>query len=377
MVPPMTTHPTRHRLRLLAAAAVSTVIAVPLVASSASAGGAAPSLPSISPTAFAAGGTGQTLPDDVTSMGGDIFVTFQNGVPTTGAASTGPQDSTIVEFDHAGHEVTTWSLKGRCDGLTADPAHHRILATVNEDLNSYFAVIRPGDPAPKTYTYSPSPAEGAGPNGGTDSITLGPDGTIYVAHSNPDPSAGNTAALYTVDLDGSTAQLARVFGVADPATDAVSGQPVTLALTDPDSNRYIPKHDPVFGGSILQDSQGDGQIIIVTHPGTKHQALLRLVLSNAENSTQPTIDDMVEVTGPGTLYVVDQGADTISAIDTTGFAPGTIVIAQPLDSGNAGQLGILDPATGVITHFSATFNSPKGLLFVPSHHQHGDGEGDD
>jgi hypothetical protein len=88
---------------------------------------------------------------------------------------------------------------------------------------------------------------------------------------------------------------------------------------------------------------------------------------------QPTIDDLVEVTGPGTLYVVDQGAGTIQTIDTSGFAPGTIVVAQPLDSGNSGQLGVLDPVTGVITHFSNTFNSPKGLLFVPGERGH---EGD-
>jgi hypothetical protein len=68
--------------------------------------------------------------------------------------------------------------------------------------------------------------------------------------------------------------------------------------------------------------------------------------------------------------VVDQGAGTLQTIDTSGFTPGTLVVAQPADSTTvpptAGQLGVLDPTTGVITHFSNTFNSPKGLVFVKS-----------
>jgi hypothetical protein len=354
-------------------AAISIGMAVPMAAGLA---GASPALPVITPQPFAAGATGQTLPDDITWLDGNVFVTFQNGVPSTGPGPTGPQNSTIVEFDRSGHQVATWSLRGRCDGLTADPARDQVLATVNEDANSYFATISPQNPPPATYTYQPSPEEAG--NGGTDSITIGPGGAIYIAHSNPSPTSPDTAALYEANLVGSTAQLTPVFEVDSTATDIVTGKSVQLALTDPDSNRYIPRDDPVFGGSILQDSQGDGQIVIVDHPGTAQQALRLLPLSNAENpGLQPTIDDMVEVTGPGTLYVVDQGADTIQTIDTSTFTPGTIVIAQPNDSGNVGQLGVLNPTTGAITHFSNTFNSPKGLLFIPRNHGQNDQGQDD
>jgi hypothetical protein len=347
---------------LIGVTALSVGLALPTATGPA---GASPSLPTLTLQRFAAGSSGQTLPDDITRLDGKIFVTFQNGVPSTGPGPTGPQDSTIVEFNRAGDEVATWSLSGRCDGLTADPARDLVIATVNEDANSYLATIRPGSPSPKVYSYQPSP-EAADGNGGTDSITIGPDDTIYVAHSNPSPTAPDTAALYKVQLSGTTAELTTVFRVDSTATNT-SGVSAPLALTDPDSNRYIPRDDPVFGGSILQDSQGDGEIVIVDHPGTDRQSLRLLTLSNAENPTlQPTIDDMVEVTGPGTLYVVDQGTGTIQTADTSGFAPGTIVVAQPNDSGNAGQLGVLDPTTGVITHFSNAFNSPKGLLFVPS-----------
>jgi hypothetical protein len=346
-------------------AALGVGLAVPAT-TAASTAGASSSLPAITLQPFAAGASGQTLPDDITRLDGKTFVTFQNGVPPTGPGPSGPQNSTVVEFGRSGNEIATWSLTGRCDGLTADPARDVVVATVNEDANSYLAIIRPDNPNPKLYTYQPSP-EAADGNGGTDSITIGPDDTIYVAHSNPSPTTPDTAALYKVQLQGTTAQLTSVFQVDSTATNITTGMSASLALTDPDSNRYIPRDSPVFGGSILQDSQGDGQIVVVDHPGTDRQSLRLLPLSNAENSTlQPTIDDMVEVTGPGTIYVVDQGAGTIQTIDTSGFAPGTIVIAQPNDSGNTGQLGVLDPSTGMITHFPNTFTSPKGLLFVPS-----------
>jgi hypothetical protein len=41
-----------------------------------------------------------SLPDDITALGGDIYVAFQNGVGPQGQASTtGNLDSTVVEFD--------------------------------------------------------------------------------------------------------------------------------------------------------------------------------------------------------------------------------------------------------------------------------------
>jgi hypothetical protein len=180
-----------------------------------------------------------------------------------------------------------------------------------------------------------------------------------------------TAAEYTLQLRGTTAYLTPFFHVDSPAIDVVTGKPVKLALTDPDSNRFVPAGSPVLSNSLLQVAQGDGQIVIERQPTSDRPERQRLLLTNAETpSLQPTIDDVAEVTGPGTLYVVDQGADTVQTIDTADFTPGTLVVAQPSDSTTTpptvGQLGILDPTTGVITHFPNTFNSPKGLVFVPA-----------
>jgi hypothetical protein len=359
-------------LQLASVGALCTLCAVPAYGAVAHAA----SLPTITPVPFAAGTSTEADPDDIAVLNGNLYVTYQNGVGPDGTPGTnGNTQSTIVEYSPTGATVATWSLTGRCDGLGADPANNRMLATINEDNNSSFAVITPGNPTPALYTYSPDPAQEAagesGPNGGTDSVVVGPDGTIYIAHSNPDPGVGNTAATYTAKLRGSTVDLTPLFGVQDPATDAVTDAALTLALTDPDSNLFVPPTAPVLGGTFIQDSQGDGKLIEVSDPHTPQQALKQLTLTNAETpALQPTIDDFVEITRPGTLYVVDQGADTVSTVDTSDIPVGSFVIAQPSDDtttpATVGQLGLLDPATGVITHFPNAFNSPKGLVFVPS-----------
>jgi len=366
--------------RASVAAAVVAAVALPVFTSTAS---AATVLPVITPVPFAAAAPGatpaQSKPDDVTVLDGHVFTPFQNGVGPNGEpTSGGVTQSTVAEYDAAGTQVATYLLTGRCDGLTADPVNHRVLASINEDSNSSLAVITPTTRTAAgtitSYTYSPSPTQTSSTDttahGGTDSLSLGPDGSVYVSHSNPNTGVAGTAAIYQVTLSGRTAALRTVLAVDAAATDAVTGQPVTLALTDLDSNRYIPGSAPVLPGTLLQVAQGDHQLLEVTAPGTPGQQVKQLTLTNAEpNTAPPTPDDIVEVTGPGTLYTVDQGAGTIQSIDTSGFTPGTLVVAQPADASTSpatpGRLGVLDPATGIITHFPNTFSSPKGLAFVP------------
>jgi hypothetical protein len=338
--------------------------------------------PTVHLSPFAVGAVGQSKPDDITRLDGLIYVSFQNNAGADG--SPAGSMSTIVAFNGRGKEVATWSVPGRADGLTADRFTRTIYASVNEDNNSSLFIITPGNPTPAHYTYSPNPSEiGAGEttsNGGTDSITIGSNGAVYVAHSNPDPGAGNTAAEYTISLSGTTATLTRVFGVQDPATVVGTGAVTTLNLTDPDSNRFIPKSAPVLPGTLIQDSQADSQLVFVHHPGTTMQSLSVLNLTNAagDPTVTPQLDDIVEVTGPGTLYVVDQANGTISSMNTKGITPGTLFVSQPApsagDLANTPDLGVVDPATGVVTHLGTGLASPKGLLFVP---QQDDRQGQD
>lgn len=363
------------RVGRLAACGACALAAVPALGGAAD---AATTLPNITPTPFVSGSStampAQNKPDDIVTLGGNIYVAYQNGVGADGTPPPGQNaQSTIVEYSPAGTTLQSWLAVGRVDGLAADALTGQVIATVNEDNNSSLYVVTPGNPGLDHYSYNPPPSEinrAAGettPNGGTDSVAVGPDGTIYIAHSNPDPGFPSTAATYVATLSGTTANLTPLFAVNATATDITTGQTVTLALTDPDSNRYVPAGSPVFGGSLIQVAQGDSQLVIVNRPNTSTQSLQRLTLTNAETpAVAPTVDDIIEIPGPGTLYSVDQGSGATQAISTSGFAPGTLVVAQPKDGGNAGQLGVVDPKTGVITHFANTFNSPKGLVFVPA-----------
>jgi hypothetical protein len=238
-------------------------------------------------------------------------------------------------------------------------------------------VITPGSATPiKHYDYSPSPAETGtdGTNGGTDAISVGPDGAVYIAHSNPDTTLAppnNTAAVYRLKLDDTTALLTRVFGVNDMAT-VVNPAPATpkkapLGLTDPDSNRFIPGR---AGGTLIQDAQADSKLVFVTHLKSSKPWLRQLSLTNATGpaSTTPQLDDITRVDGEGTLYAVDQLGGNIYAIDTRSIDPGTYIVSQPkpstTDLPNTPALGVVDIHTGVVTHIDTTLGSPKGLLFV-------------
>jgi hypothetical protein len=372
----LTSPRTRVASIVLAAGTIVAALAVPAGA------GAARSLdspvPSINPTVFATAPTGATKPDDITMLGHLLYVSYQNN---TGKDGSPPMStSTIVAFDaRTGSFVTSYTVLGRCDGLTADPSHNRLLASVNEDLNSSLYVITPGNHTPAHYTYSPSPAQTGtdGTNGGTDAISVSPDGTIYIAHSNPDTALAapnNTAAVYTMTLDDTTAHLTRFFGVNDSAgvIGAAPGGPhrSPLGLTDPDSNRFIWTRQ---GGMLIQDAQADSKLVFADHLASEHPRLRQLALTNATppsgGAATPQLDDIERVTGEGVLYAVDQKGGNVYTISTENVAPGTLFVSQPApatgDLPNDPALGVVNPSTGVVTHVSSTLLSPKGLLFVP------------
>jgi|GEM_PF-2427548 len=316
--------------------------------------------------------TGSSGPDDITILavkgvdGGKalIWTAFQNGIDANGTAGTpgGPTQSTIAGYDQStGALVMTIPVTGKVDGLTANLGTNTLIATDNEDQYSKFNIIYPASGAVATYTYSPDPAVAG--NGGTDSIAVN-NGNIYVVHSNP--SDVTQPAEYLVSLKSSnlTAHLTPVFFDNSLATDAVTGARVHLALTDPDTNFVMPSKGNRFAGNLTTISQADGQIIFAkgfVHPSLK-------VLNVADNipGNVPPLDGIaVATSGRGTLYVVDAKAGTIQALNTTGLAAGTVFVGEPKDNGNP-LVGTLDLTTGKITPFGNSFQSPKGLLFVPS-----------
>ena len=311
-------------------------------------------------------------PDDITELGGRIYVGFQNGVGPQGEPSTtGNRDSTIVAFNRAGHRVAQWDIVGKCDGLTADPALHALIATVNEDAHSSLYLIRPGQ-APVHYRYSHPLAS----NGGTDAISID-HGAILISASAPGTSGAAAPqakypAVYRAAFHsaGRTVTLRPVFGdeaLARSANSGAGGQRVRLALTDPDSSEIVPAWAPRFAGDFMLTSQGDEEQIFL---GSTGLSVLKLSAS-VDDTAWPSA-------AHGTLYASNGSADTIDAI-TGPFQRGSELAATtPCDEANApstcpaagfpaNYLGEVDPATGAIGTLAVNGApiAPQGLLFMP------------
>lgn len=297
-------------------------------------------------------------PDDVTRLGRDVFVTFQNGVGPQGQASPdGNLASTIVEFTLAGREVAQWDLHGKCDGLTADPLAGTVIATVNEDAHSSLYAISPGAGSVARYAYSePLPH-----NGGTDAIAVD-QGQILVSASAPGTSGAAAPnarypAVYAVTLNPAD-KIAKVSplyydeAAALQANGAAAGKSVKLALTDPDSSEVVPWAAPRFGGDFMLDSQGDQELIFGQFSGG-HQALTALHLPAA-------VDDSAWATSRhGALYVTDGTDDTVDTV-TGKFATGTMYSSvTPCDASDAPATC---PAPGFPANYLATANMSTGAL---------------
>ena len=329
------------------------------------------------PVVFAAAPAGASKPDDITAMRGVLYVTYQNNAGADGSP-TGSR-STVVAFGSSGAVTQTWSIPGRVDGLTADPRHDRIFATSNEDLHSSLFLITPTATTAQHLRFSPDPAQKGsdGSNGGADSVSVGADGTVYVAHSNPDlklPAPDNPAAVYRMSVAGTSATLTPVFGVNDTAAviNPAAGAPAKapLGLTDPDSNRIIANPD---GDMLIQDGQADSKLVFATHLSSGSPVLTQLNLVNAgakAGGPTPQLDDIERVTGPGTLYMVDQGSGKIYRMDTATVPPGTYFVSQPKpstgDLPNHADVATLNIHTGTVTDLHTGMISPKGLLFIPA-----------
>ena len=315
-------------------------------------------------------------PDDMVYLGGHIFVGFQNGVGSMGEASPLGKSSTIVEFDLRGNKVAQWDVVGKNDGLGADPATNRLIATVNEDGNSSVYLIDPtAGSTPVHYRYSGKLPHG----GGTDAISVN-NGTVLITASAPDSKVKSAPAVYRVGFDSSThvATLHSVFtdvakaSVANTA-QATSGKARRLALSDPDSSAIVPAFATRFAGDYVLDSQGDNEQIFAHNPGAANQSLSVLKLS-------ASVDDAAWVADPsGAIYTTDNVSDSIHKI-TGPFVKGSEIVAvTPCNDNKAptttcpgpgfpqNYLGQLDTQTGAITpisvHGEAT--APKGMLFVP------------
>jgi hypothetical protein len=342
---------------------------------------------SLTHTFTPAGGTPQTtplsFPDDITTMGGRLFTAFQNGVGPQGqAAPNGNRDSTVVEFTTAGKVIRQWDVLGKCDGLTADPRTHLVIATVNEDAHSSVYTINPGRLVPKGrqivhYRYSrPLPGKG-----GTDAISIY-RGMVLISASAPGTTGAPAPqrrypAVYIAVFHriGRVAVIRPLFFDESAAVTVNRQNPsehVRLALTDPDSNEVVPFSARRFGGTFMLTSQGDQEQIFVRHAGTPRQRLFVLSLTHS-------VDDTAWPTSRhGALFTTDNSGDTVNMV-TGRFPVGEPFVAvTPCDENSApatcpalpayppNYLGMVNPFTGVITAVPLTGPAvePQGMLFL-------------
>jgi hypothetical protein len=309
-------------------------------------------------------------PDDIVTLGGNLYVGFQNGVGSQGEVSTsGDLDSTLVEFTPAGSLVKQWDLTGKIDGMGADSATGQLIATVNEDSKSSLYTVSGGTVTHYTYTASLPHM------GGTDAISAY-NGKILISASAPGTSGkapASAPAVFTVTLNAGskTASVASFF--ADNATatgvDAPNaGKKVTLALTDPDSNGVVPSASPKFAGDFMLNSQGDEELIF---SGASGQSLQVLKISNS-------VDDTAWASSAsGKLYATDSNANTVDVISGS-FTPGVAYTAvTPCNANNApstcpgpgypaNYLGTINLTTGALSKVNLSgLLTPTGLVFVP------------
>jgi hypothetical protein len=204
-------------------------------------------------------------PDDLVHLGGHVFVAFQNGVGSKGEPSaTGNAASTIVEFNKSGNAIKQWDVTGKVDGMGAAPTLNAVLASVNEDGNSSLYKLGAG----KLTHYSYSPAK-LPSGGGTDAITA-VGKLLLVSASAPTTTDGPAVYKLTLRLKNHVAKLAPLFADDAKATILIpgklKGKKSRLALTDPDSSALVPASVSHFGGDFVLNSQGDQQLIFVSHP---------------------------------------------------------------------------------------------------------------
>lgn len=127
--------------------------------------------------------------------------------------------------------------------------------------------------------------------------------------------------------------------------------------------------DPL--GNIVLDSQGDQELIIVSHPGESAQRALRLPLSYLTPGGPVSVetDDTAFITSTdGFLLFADKGLNAVYTLGKKAFVPGTAFTAA--DGGPF--VGTLDLTTGIVTPIVTGLVGPGGMVFVDTSKHGGD-----
>lgn len=297
-------------------------------------------------TLFAAPPAGASGPDSITTGAGSIWVSYAGGTTADGSQPAG--FSTVVRYDHAGNVQKTFSIAGSVDGLKYNPNTGAIWALQNQDANSNLTII---DPSTNTTTSVPYAV--VSPNQGYDDVAFRGKDT-YLSYTNP-VAPGDVTVQKIVPGSGPIA-VTPILTAGAPGTNLVTGASGFVPGTaDPDSLKLAPN------GDLVQTSGNRDTLVFVHNPGTASQTVGYLPLSGPGGTAVGSLDDSLFVTAAsGDLYLTETSGNKVDEIELSGLTPGTLIASL----GQPGELGIIDPATGIVTPLITGLTGPHGLAFI-------------
>jgi hypothetical protein len=309
---------------------------------------------------FASAPSGLSAPDSVTFSSTNVFVGYGNGGAPDGS---GGAVSNVIEYDFKANQIQNFTITGHNDGLRFNPFGNQLWALQNEDGNATLDIIDLSSGKQKTYQL------GTGPHGGGyDDIDFN-NKAVYLSASAPTINPNTAPAIVSLKLHHGKPVLTGILNGNASATNVTTGQTETLNLQDPDSMIV----DPL--GELVMTSQGDGELIILQHPGQSCQnAFVVPLTSEAGGSTigDTQLDDTVFTTqSAGELLVADKGLNAVYAITTPYFAAGAYsavsVFATPTaPNPTESFVGQTNLTTGFVTPIVNGMSDPGGMAFIPS-----------
>jgi hypothetical protein len=311
-------------------------------------------------TTFATAPRGLSAPDSVTFSATNVFIGYGNGGAPDGS---GGALSNVVEYDLKGNLIDNFTVVGHNDGLRYNPRTNTLWALQNEDGNANLSIINLQTGHQEIFQL------GTGPHGGGyDDIDFN-NNAVYLSASAPTINPNTAPAIVSLQMNRKGVVLTGIFNGDATATNVTTGATETLNLQDPDSMIV----DPL--GELVMTSQGDGELIIVQHPGLSCQNAFVVPLTSEAGGTtvgNTQLDDTVFANqSAGELLVADKVLNAVYAITAPYFGPSAYSAVSVFSSPSAPNpiesfVGQTNLSTGFVTPIVTGMGNPGGMSFIPS-----------